>query len=222
MTQIGLMGTRYLKVTFQSTLAATAKLLLEQHQRITDAQLTEHPTLLATTTGDFTESLRTKPEVSVQEFHADLFKPDIYCQHCLLMSTKKLIYARNRLFPGHSILSRRIAVCLIVVRLLYEHNKGIGTMHGGKTRRCEEVQKASTVFPYGLTSAEHRKHEHMQVTVVYPRCHQARVQAKIHETCFCTMVTLLRGNCPYSLEPAVPEPTPDLSTAADSFSVNLI
>ena len=29
-----------------------------------------------------------------------------------------------------------------------------GNTSGGKTRRCEEVQKASAVFPYGLTSAE--------------------------------------------------------------------
>lgn len=34
----------------------------------------------------------------------------------------------------------------------------------GKTRRCEEVQKASAVFPYGLTSAELCTRHHVLLT----------------------------------------------------------
>lgn len=36
-----------------------------------------------------------------------------------------------------------------------------GNISSGKSRRCEEVQKASTVFPYGLASAELLTHKHM-------------------------------------------------------------
>lgn len=63
-----------------------------------------------------------------------------------------------------------------------------GNINSGKTRRCKEVQKASTELPYGLASTEPCTHKHTQCTV--HTALQVRQPSSIHSTSI-TAATLI-------------------------------